>query len=186
MMPVVLMKTSSSLKREFLIVVSVIVFVIFMPIITLLSVTNIGALADTVSGSNVTNAVPGSGPQNTHLYDGLNYPGDYYAFGNCTYWVFMRRAQVGQPIPNSWGNAATWEVNALFQGYAVDHIPSQDAIMQISNVDGGLGHVAFVEQVDPNGTWHISEMNVMGFDEVDDQTMPASAAQQYYFIHGKS
>lgn len=154
-----------------------------MPIVTLLSVTNLGVLADTVSGSEVTNAAPGSGPRNTHLYDGPNYAGDYYAFGNCTYWVFMRRAQVGQPIPNTWGNAATWAVNALLQGYTVDHTPSQYSIMQLSDVAGGLGHVAFVEQVDPDGTWHISEMNVMGFDEVDDQTMPASGALQYEFIH---
>ena len=179
------MKVSTSLKKEMFIVVGVLLFVILMPIITLLSVTNISALAATVSGSEVTNAVPGSGPKNTHLYDGPNFPGDYYAFGNCTYWVFMRRAQVGKPIPTTWGNAATWAVNAMLQGYTVDHTPSPDAIMQISNVAGGLGHVAFVEQVDPDGTWHISEMNVMGFDEVDDQTMPTSAAQQYEFIHDK-
>lgn len=177
------MKASTSLKKEMIIVIGVLVFVILMPIITLLSVTNISALAATVSGSEVTNAAPGSGPKNVHLYDGPNFPGDYYAFGNCTYWVFMRRAQVGKSIPNTWGNAATWAVNAMFQGYMVDHTPSPDAIMQISNVAGGLGHVAFVEQVDPDGTWHISEMNVMGFDEVDDQTMAAATARQYEFIH---
>ena len=39
--------------------------------------------------------------------------------------------------------------------------------MQIPNVDNGLEHVAYVESVDPDGTWHISEMNVVGFDEID-------------------
>ncbi|HEY1835219.1 MAG TPA: CHAP domain-containing protein [Candidatus Saccharimonadales bacterium] len=179
------MKATTSLKKELWVIVGVLAFVIFMPIITLISATNISALADAFSGSEVTNAPPGSGPQNVHLYNGPNYPGDYYAFGNCTYWAFMRRAQAGEPIPNTWGNASTWAVNALLQGYKVDHTPTQYSIMQISNVDNGLGHVAFVEKVDPDGAWHISEMNVMGFDEVDDQTMPAAAALNYEFIHGR-
>ena len=55
--------------------------------------------------------------------------------------------------------------------------------MQISNVDGGLGHVAFVESVDPDGTWHISEMNVLGLDVVDNKTMPATATAGFNFIH---
>ncbi len=53
--------------------------------------------------------------------------------------------------------------------------------MQTSS--GWLGHVAFVERVDADGTWHISEMNVIGFDKVDYQTLPASAAARYLFIH---
>jgi len=61
--------------------------------------------------------------------------------------------------------------------------PSKGAIMQISNVDHGLGHVAFVESVDPDGTWHISEMNVVGFDEMDNKAMHTSSATDYNFIH---
>jgi len=40
-----------------------------------------------------------------------------------------------------------------------------------------------VESVDPDGTWHISEMNVVGFDGVDYRAMPAAAAKGYSFIH---
>jgi surface antigen len=46
-----------------------------------------------------------------------------------------------------------------------------------------VGHVAFIESVDADGTWHISEMNAIGFDEVDYRALPASAAANYYFIH---
>lgn len=113
------------------------------------------------------------------------YTGDGYAPGNCTYWVYSRRAQVGEPIPNSWGNASSWALNAQLEGYTVDHTPSQYAIMQISTVDKGLGHVAFVESVDPDGTWNISEMNVLGLYIVDHKAMPASAAADYNFIHTK-
>jgi surface antigen len=71
----------------------------------------------------------------------------------------------------------------LHDGYKVDHTPTQHAIMQIPNVDNELGHVAFIEGVDADGTWHISEVNVVGFDEIDNKTMPASAAAGYSFIH---
>lgn len=108
-----------------------------------------------------------------------------YAWGNCTWWAAFRRAQVGDPIPGSWGNAATWASRAASGGYTVNHQPSPGAIMQTPYSAGGLGHVAFVESVDSNGTWHISEMNVIGLDEVDHKAEPASAAASYSFIHDK-
>jgi len=109
---------------------------------------------------------------------------DLYAWGNCTWWVFTKRSEIGDPIPNTWGNATSWSDRAAADGYLVDHQPSPGAIMQISGVDYGLGHVAFVESVDPDGTWHISEMNVQGLDVVDHQAEPPSAAAHYEFIHG--
>jgi surface antigen len=158
---------SKSLKKEMIIVFGIVCFLIFLPVASVLLITNVGALvSDTVQ-----------------IYNGPSQPGDYYAFGNCTWWVSLRRIQIGLPIPNNWGNAATWATNARLAGYVVDHNPSYGAIMQISNVDHGLGHVAFVEGVDPDGTWHISEMNVVGFDEVDSKALPASAAAAYSFIH---
>lgn len=120
------------------------------------------------------------------MIDGnLFFAGDEYAPGNCTYWVYMRRMQVGKPIPNTWGDAATWAPRAAAGGYSVDHTPSPDAIMQTPNAARGLGHVAFVESVDQNGTWHISEMNVYGLYIVDDRAMPPSSATAYNFIHAK-
>jgi surface antigen len=106
-----------------------------------------------------------------------------YAWGNCTYWVDERRAEIADPIPSTWGNAATWAERAEADGYVVNHTPSPGAIMQLPNVDYGLGHVAFVESVDSDGIWNISEMNVEGLDVVDHKAMPASAAADYFFIH---
>jgi surface antigen len=58
--------------------------------------------------------------------------------------------------------------------------------MQISTVDNGLGHVAYVTNVDPTtGDWTISEMNVQGLDIVDLKTYPLSAAAGFSFIHDK-
>lgn len=110
-------------------------------------------------------------------------PPDLYAWGNCTWWVAKRRAQVNEPIPNSWGNADTWAERASAQGYLIDHNPSPGAIMQIPWSDGGLGHVAFVENVNPDGSWRISEMNVIGLGRVDYRVEPAAVASQYNFIH---
>jgi surface antigen len=93
------------------------------------------------------------------------------------------RAQIGEFIPNTWGNAATWSTNALLDGYVVDQTPSYGAIMQTPNAAGGLGDVAFAKSVDADGTWHISEMNAVGFDEVDYKTMLPSASAGYSFIH---
>jgi surface antigen len=124
-------------------------------------------------------------PSGIAILGGFTYPGDTYALGNCTYWVFARRAQVGEPIPTTWGNAVTWASRAQADGYVVDHTPTQYAIMQIPNVAGGLGHVAFVESIGPGSTWNISEMNVLGLYIVDHKNMPASAAASYNFIHTK-
>ena len=166
MNPLLLAKTSTSLKSEISIACTVVLFLIMMPMMGVFALTHVKSVS-----------------QAGEVYNAASYPGDFYAWGNCTWWAAIRRSQIGEPVPNSWGNAATWAVNAEADGYLVDHTPSFGAIMQISDVDGGLGHVAFVEGVDPDGTWHISEMNVLGLDVVDDKAMPASAAMDYNFIH---
>jgi surface antigen len=166
MKPLLLMKASTSIKAEIIIASGVVVFLILMPVMGVFGLTHVSTMQTA-----------------SLLYDATSYPGDYYAWGNCTWWAAMRRAQIGEPIPNSWGNAATWATRAATDEYLVDNTPSYGAIMQIPDVDNGLGHVAFVESVDPVGTWNISEMNVEGLDVVDYRSMPASAAADYSFIH---
>lgn len=169
MNPILLIKGKTSIKNELLIALSIISFLILMPIAGVFALTHVKTVSS--AGS---------------MYPATSYPGDLYDWGNCTWWAAIRRSQIGQPVPNSWGNAATWAERAAADGYLVDHTPEFGAIMQISNVDGGLGHVAFVEAVDPDGTWHISEMNVLGLDIVDNKALPASAAANYNFIHFKT
>ena len=168
------------------IVFGILAFLIALPMIGLVVV----AAAPEAIVLHAFDSLTGTGaagikPTNAAIMGGFFYPGDKYAPGNCTYWVYARRAQVGQPIPNTWGDAATWAPRAAKDGYSVDHIPTQYAIMQTSNSAGGLGHVAFVEKVDPDGTWHISEMNVLGLYIVDDKKIPPDAAKAYNFIHEK-
>jgi surface antigen len=162
------MKGTASLKKELYMALGVLVLLISMPMIAVMSLTHADS-PTTVSG----------------IYDANSYPGDYYAWGNCTWWVFILRSQIGETIPNSWGNAATWASRAQADGYLVDHTPAYGAIMQISDVDHGLGHVAFVESVSADGSWTISEMNVKGLDVVDTKTLSAADAASYNFIHTK-
>ncbi len=171
-MKLVLFGTHVSYKKELWIILGVLMFILLMPIMALAATTNIVVLGN-----------PGANDDAT-LYTGPGDAGDKYDWGNCTYWVSLLRAQAGNPIPNTWGNAATWAERAASDGYLVDHTPTVGAIMQISNVDNGLGHVAYVESINPSdGSWTISEMNVQGLDIVDTQTLPATAAPNYNFIH---
>lgn len=160
------MKFKRSLKKELCITLGVLVSLISMPMIAVMTLTHADSLS--TAGS---------------VYNAASYPGDDYAWGNCTWWVSIRRSQIGEPIPNSWGNAATWAIRAQADGYLVDSTPSYGAIMQISTVDNGLGHVAFVESVSVNGDWTISEMNVKGLDVVDYKTLSGAEAANYSFIH---
>jgi len=72
-----------------------------------------------------------------------------YSTGQCTWWASARRAEVGRPIPQFWGNAKTWDDFARRDGYPVNQTPAVGAIMQSDA--GSLGHVAFVEAARADG-----------------------------------
>jgi len=155
----------TTLKKEFLVIFIIVFFILLLPIIAISTLTgnhNIGL--------------------NRQLYTGPIDPLDHYAWGNCTYWVFLLRQKIHQPIPNNWGNANTWASRAKKDNYIVNHIPTVDSIMQTTQPP--LGHVALVINVNLiEQTWTISEMNVYGLDIVDQKTMPLSQAQNFNFIH---
>ena len=166
----------SSIKLYGIIAGSIVITLMILPLVALSSITDLSVLADSSSGPN----------EGIYVYTGPLVASDGYAFGNCTYWVDLLRSEADQSIPNTWGNAITWATRAKSDGYLVDQSPSYTAIMVDVNAPGGLGHVAFVESVDAvSGRWTISEMNRVGFDEVDTRTLPASSAASYYFIHDK-
>ncbi len=146
---------------------------LILPIVVLSSFTNLSAVAD--SGIN--------GP---YLYTGPNVEGDTYDFGNCTYWVYKLRLEASNPIPNNWGNAIDWAKNAIKDGYLVDQNPEVGSIFQNSNASGGLGHVAYVIEIDEDSkTFTISEMNHLGLDIVDTRKFNLNDENKYEFIHDK-
>jgi len=155
------------MKKETGIILGVLIVLIALPGIAVASMTNIGALA--------------AGDGGASLYTGTASTANTYDYGFCTFWVAQRRQEVGLPIPNTWGDAHTWDDRAAADGYFVDHSPTKYSIMQTDA--GDLGHVAFVENVDTNGNWEISEMNAKGWDIVDNRTLKPSDAKNYNFIH---
>ncbi|HUB92971.1 MAG TPA: CHAP domain-containing protein [Verrucomicrobiae bacterium] len=185
MNPVLLLSAASLNKRLAIIITVTMVAIVSTPMVAVFALGQgtLSYLAETLVGSDSTSAISTT---TVGLYEGPDITGDTYAWGNCTYWVYALRLQAGDPIPTSWGNAATWAPRALLDGYVVNDTPSPGAIMQTANSAGGLGHVAYVTAVDPTtGAWTISEMNVKGLDVVDITTYPAAAAANYNFIHDK-
>jgi len=109
--------------------------------------------------------------------------GNRYAIGNCTWYVYERRAELGAPVGSFWGNAATWASFARSSGYRVDNVPAVGAILQDSYSAGGYGHVAVVESVNGDGSVTLSEMNYAGWNVISSRTMSAGQAKGYTFIH---
>ena len=167
-----------SFRIETSLVLGVVIMLLILPGAAVASVTNI---SDMLS-SGVTPDDSGNGV----FYTGASPADNTYDWGNCTYWVFIRRQEAGDPIPNTWGNAADWALHARLEGYKVDQTPSVGAIMQTADAAGGLGHVAYVTKVDPvTGSWSISEMNVKGLNIVSERTLTVLDARKYNFIHVK-
>lgn len=110
--------------------------------------------------------------------------GNRYAFGNCTYYSYERRQQLGRPVGSFWGNAKTWSYYARQDGFLVNRKPAAGAVF-VDQV-GYYGHNGVVESVLSNGDIIISEMNNSaygGFNIVNRRTVPASLAAQWEYIH---
>jgi surface antigen len=110
--------------------------------------------------------------------------GNKYAWGNCTWYAYERRSQMGHPVGSYWGNANTWAYYARQDGFQVDRSPAAGAVLV--DTAGYFGHVAVVESVADNGDITISEMNNYaygGFGVVDRRTISAGQATAYQYIH---
>ncbi|HVB77586.1 MAG TPA: CHAP domain-containing protein [Candidatus Nitrosotalea sp.] len=102
-------------------------------------------------------------------------PGNRFFYGECTWYVYNRR-----PVP--WlGNAYQWFGNAQAYGYATGMTPRPGAIMV--TWESSLGHVAYVESVNPDGSWVVSEMNWKGFGIVDYRTIKPGGVPLIGFIY---
>ncbi|UCI00977.1 CHAP domain-containing protein [Staphylococcus haemolyticus] len=106
--------------------------------------------------------------------------GNRYSFGNCTYYAFDRRQQLGRSIGSYWGNANNWVYSAKNAGLTVDNRPEVGAIFQTTA--GYYGHVGVVEHVNQDGSVYVSEMNWNGhYNHVTNRTITNTSS--YNFIH---
>ena len=91
------------------------------------------------------------------------YPGTGFPVGWCTYYVATWRNVTWR------GDAGWWYDNAKAQGYPVGSVPKVGSIMV--TWESYLGHVAYVESVNSDGSWTVSEMNYVAFDVIDWRTI---------------
>ncbi len=96
-----------------------------------------------------------------------SFPHDQFSYGQCTWYASSRRFV---PWP---GDAWMWYGNAKARGYQVGQTPEPGAFM-ITWESAWYGHVAYVEQVNEDGSFVISEMNYKGFDQIDERTLSAA------------
>src|SRR5207244_1327700 len=81
--------------------------------------------------------------------------------GWCTYYVATKRNVTWN------GDAGYWYQNAAASGYAVGPTPKVGSIMV--TWESWAGHVAYVEAVNSDGSWVVSEMNWVAFDVIDER-----------------
>jgi LysM repeat protein len=109
---------------------------------------------------------------------GGSYPtraGNRFSFGYCTWYVYNRRA-----VP--WlGNAWEWFGAAQSAGFATGQTPRVGAIMV--SWESSFGHVAYVEAVNPDGSYTVSEMNFVRWDVIDNRTIKPNGIPLIGFIY---
>jgi len=99
-------------------------------------------------------------------YDGHNYnTSGSYPFGQCTWYVYNRLAQLGKKVDDFMGNGGEWGTKGKALGYQVTSTPKVGTAISFPpgtfGSDPVYGHVAFVEVVNTDGTLLISECNVV-------------------------
>jgi len=89
-----------------------------------------------------------------------------FGYHNCTLYVAYRLESEGVPDPGVLGFARDWASKASSKHILVDQTPAQGAIAQWNVAGGGLGHVAYVESVDPGNA---------GITITEDNFVPSNA-----------
>ena len=110
------------------------------------------------------------------------YGGNGYSYGYCTWHAANRRAEIGRPIPRNLGNAISWASLASLAGFGVGSTPKEGAVVWHRNI-GGLGHVAFVENINPDGSLRVSDMNYPIWGSVTYRTVNPDEFGNYLFIY---
>jgi surface antigen len=126
----------------------------------------------------------GGGVYNSHRNTKSTTPGNTNAWGNCTWYAWERRYEIGRPIPGgAMGNAAQWNSSFAAMGYRVDSVPEVGAIFQNG---GGYGHVGIVESINADGSIEVSEMNNYsggGYNWINWRNIPANQTSSFNYIH---
>ena len=126
---VTLFAVGFKIKRILALIVVVMLVVVSLPVVAVFSMgmPTLSWLANTPDAKSA---------ETQGFYMGGVMVGNTYAWGNCTWWSYAMRQWAGSPIPNTWGNANTWDDYARAQNYAVNNTPAVGAVFQ-TDVGGG-------------------------------------------------
>ena len=119
----------------------------------------------------------------SNMYYSTRWQNNPGAFGNCTWFVWYKRYQMGggYVLPTgAIGNARSW-VSSLSGSYYTGRTPAYGAIMQ--STSGTYGHVAIVIGVVEGQYITIQEMNYQGYNRVFQSTISWSDALKYNYIY---
>ncbi|MBJ7596949.1 MAG: hypothetical protein DLM67_08455 [Candidatus Nephthysia bennettiae] len=103
---------------------------------------------------------------------------NHFPAGYCTWYLASRRS-----IP-WYGNAIDWWDNARPYGFTEGQQPLVGAIM-VTRESVAYGHVAYVESVNRDGSWTVSEMNFTGWNVKSGRTLHPGQVPLVGFIYGK-
>ncbi|MBW3083621.1 CHAP domain-containing protein [Bifidobacterium phasiani] len=112
--------------------------------------------------------------------------GNAYEFSQCTWWVYVRRHQLGLPVGSYFGNGCMWANSARALGYWVDNTPRHVGDIMVfaagqAGSDATYGHVAIVEQINPDGSIVTSECGSVMNGETYSRTY--TNVSDFQFIH---
>lgn len=100
---------------------------------------------------------------------------NHFTRGYCTWYVATRRY-----VP-WYGDAHEWYYNARAYGRSVGKTPVAGAIMV--TWESSWGHVAYVERVNGDGSFTVSEMNYIGYNRVSSRTTTTGRVPLIGFIY---
>jgi surface antigen len=114
--------------------------------------------------------------------------GNSYSFSQCTWWVYIRRHQLGLPVGTHMGNGNMWANSARALGYWVDHQARHvgDIMVFAAGQDGAspvYGHVAIIEKINPDGSVETSECGAALQGKTTSRTFSAQQVAQHQIIH---
>ena len=110
----------------------------------------------------------------------LKPPYNYYTKGQCTWWAYQRRAQLGKPVSNRWGNAKNWYYNAQRSGYRTGHTPKRYAVIHYCRL---LWPRCCSERVYSNGSIKVSEYNYNRPNAYGTRYLSKWSARNYNYIY---
>lgn len=104
------------------------------------------------------------------------YANGKFTYGQCTWYVASRRY-----VPWT-GDAWMWWGNARAMGFPEGQVPEPGAIM-VTWESIYYGHVAYVEQVNADGSFVVSEMNYRAWDVIDTRLLHVRDVPLIGFIY---